>query len=362
MTNSANKISKAQLKSFLQAVFFKLGYPEDKVNKAVDTLVKADLKGVDSHGAARLKGYLRQIDEGVIQVSAEPEVVHQTPSTATLDAKQSLGLLSAQEGMKIAIDKAKDVGSGWVAIKNSSHFGIASAHTDLALEEGMIGLAMTNASPLVAPAGSLSAMLGTNPICFAVPAGEESPVIVDLATTVVANGKLEIAGRKGENIPTGWAQDKAGHASNDPDVLKNGGTLLPLGGDLDHGSHKGYALNSIVDIMSGILPGANFGPWVPPFVPFLDQTEEKVGEGIGHFVGAWRVDAFRTKADFKQAVDRWIRTMRDAKPADEEKPVKIPGDPERETKNKREKEGIPVNDQVYEDLLAIQNRLGLNHL
>lgn len=362
MTTRTTTISKSRLKNFLEEVFLNLGYPTEKVEKAVSILLKADLKGVDSHGAARLKGYLRQIDEGVINVEAQPEVVHETPSTATLDAKQSLGLLSAQDGMQIAIDKAKNVGSGWVAIKNSSHFGIASAHTDLALEEGMIGLAMTNASPLVAPAGSTEAMLGTNPICFAVPAGEESPVIVDLATTVVANGKLEIAGRNGENIPSGWAQDKAGNPSNDPDALKNGGTLLPLGGDFDHSSHKGYALGSIVDIMSGILPGANFGPWVPPFVPFLDQTDEKVGEGIGHFVGAWRVDAFRPKADFEEAVDKWIRTMRNAEAAEQERSVKVPGDPEREIWAKREKDGIPVNGQVYEDLLAIQSRFGLNDL
>ncbi len=351
-----------KLYGFLFHFFKALGYSRENAETAGNVLLKADLKGIDSHGVARLKGYLNQIDKGIIQVNGKPETVHETPSTATLDANKSLGLISAQEGMKMAIDKGKNVGSGWVAIKNSTHFGIASAHTDLAIEEDMIGLAMTNASPLVAPAGSTDAMLGTNPVCFAIPAGTESPLIADLATTVVSNGKLEIAGRNNQNIPKGWAQDKKGNNSEDPDVLKKGGTLLPLGSDYHRSRHKGYALSAVVDIMSGVLPGANFGPWVPPFVPFLDQSKEKVGEGIGHFLGAWRVDAFQPCEDFKQAVDRWIRTMRKATPDNKEQNVKIPGDPERETREKREKEGIPLNNQVYEDLLAIQERMGLAYL
>jgi len=351
-----------KLSNLLNNVFKGLGYSHYSASRAANVLLKADLSGIDSHGVARLKGYLRQIDEGIIRVDAQPEIQHETPSTATLNADRSLGLLSAQTGMKIALKKARNAGSGWVAINNSSHFGIASAHTDLALKEDMIGLAMTNASPLVAPTGSVDARLGTNPICFAIPAGEEKPVIADLATTVVANGKLEIAGRQGEKIPQGWAQDKAGHASEDPNILREGGTLLPLGSDRLRSRHKGYALSAIVDIMSGVLPGANFGPWVPPFVPFLEQNPEKVGEGIGHFVGAWRVDAFRPATDFKQSIDQWISAMRKSTPDTPEEQVQIPGDPERAMHAEREQNGIPVNQKVYEDLQNIQARFGLDIL
>ena len=362
MTTATTILTPEKLGSFIKGVLQEAGYSAEHAELAKKVLLQADLKGVDSHGSARLTGYLRQMDEGIIQIGAEPEIIHETPSTATMDANKALGIIAAQKGMQTAIDKANAVGSGWVAIKNSTHFGIASAHTDLALENDMIGLAMTNASPLVAPAGSIDAKLGTNPICFAIPAGNEDPVIADLATTVVANGKLEIASRKGEHIPKGWAQDRNGNTSVDPEALKKGGTLLPLGSDYYHSRHKGYALSAIVDIMSGILPGANFGPWVPPFVPFLDYNSEQVGEGIGHFIGVWRVDAFQSTETFKDSVDKWVQSMRSSNPEPGGEAVKIPGDPERITWAQREKAGIPVNQKVYEDLVGIQERFGLNIL
>ncbi len=347
------------LKNFLQAVFTEKGYDSEQALVAANVLLQADLSGIDSHGVARLSGYLRQIKEGKIKIDAQSSIERSTPSTANLDGDQGLGLLSAQEGMKLAIDKAKNAGSGWVAIKNSSHFGIAAAHAMLALEEDMIGFAMTNASPLVTPAGGVEAKLGTNPICYAIPAGKEHPVIVDMATTTVANGKLEIASRKGEQVPEGWAQDAKGHHSRNPNALKDGGTLLPLGSDLSRSSYKGYALGSAVDIFSGVLSGANFGPWVPPFVTFLDQKQEKVGEGIGHFLGAWRVDGFRPVEEFKDHMNTWIQNMKQTKTNDEADEVLIPGEPEFREKQKREYEGIPVVDEVYQQLLEIQAELRL---
>jgi hypothetical protein len=223
----------------------------------------------------------------------------------------------------------------------------------------MIGWAMTNASPLVAPTFSVERMLGTNPICVCVPAGEEPAFVADLATTTAANGKLEILQRKNQEAPTGWIQDKQGLSSTDPHELKKGGALLPLGGDRDHGSHKGYALGAVVDIFSAVLSGANYGPWVPPFPAYVPMPENQPGKGIGHFFGAMRIDAFRKKEEFKQHMDHWIRRFRAAKPMDGHEKVLIPGDPEREMEQERKENGIPLLDVVVEDLKSTGEKMGV---
>ena len=223
----------------------------------------------------------------------------------------------------------------------------------------MIGIAMTNASALVAPTFSLERLLGTNPICVAVPAGEEPPFVADLATTTAANGKLEILQRKGEAAPLGWIQDKYGQPSTDPHELKTGGALLPLGGDRDHGSHKGYALGAVVDILSAVLSGANYGPWVPPFPAYVPMPTGMPGKGIGHFLGAMRIDAFRPAADFKWHMDNWIRRFRSATPISGQEKVLIPGDPERAMEAERRSAGIPLLPAVVEDLKALAQKLGV---
>jgi LDH2 family malate/lactate/ureidoglycolate dehydrogenase len=219
-----------------------------------------------------------------------------------------------------------------------------------ALDHEMIGIAMTNASPLVAPTFSTERLLGTNPICVAIPAGKEPPFVADLATTTSANGKLEILQRKNQLAPAGWIQDKDGNISVNPHELKSGGALLPLGGDREHGSHKGYALGAIVDIFSAVLSGANYGPWVPPFPAYLAMPDNMPGKGIGHFFGAMRIDAFRTASDFKSNMDNWITRFRSAKTVDGEEQVLIPGDPEREMESERMARGIPLLHSVVEDL------------
>jgi LDH2 family malate/lactate/ureidoglycolate dehydrogenase len=277
-------------------------------------------------------------------------VIHETASTAVVDGDSGLGLVVAPFAMKIAIEKAKQVGTGWVSVQNSNHFGIAAHHAMMALQYDMIGMAMTNASPLVAPTFSVDRMLGTNPICVAAPAGEEPAFVADLATTTAANGKLEILQRKNQKAPIGWIQDKNGDPSNDPHELKNGGALLPLGSDREHGSHKGYALGAVVDIFSALLSGANYAPWVPPFPAYVPMPVEQPGKGIGHFFGAMRIDAFRPADEFKQHMDHWIRGFRNAKTVVGETKVLVPGDPEREMQEQRLKEGIPIIEPVVKDL------------
>jgi L-2-hydroxycarboxylate dehydrogenase (NAD+) len=350
------------LQQFVSDVFLALGCPENDAILAANVLISADLRGVDSHGVARLPGYVRLYDNGRLNPAPKPKIIHESPSTAVLDGDRGLGLVVAPLAMQIAIDKANLAGTGWVAVQNSNHFGIAGYHAALANQHDMIGWAMTHAAPLVTPTFSKEKLLGTNPIAIAIPAGEEPAFITDFASTAVAYGKLEILQRKNAAVPTGWVQDKNGRPSNDAHAIKNGGALLPLGTDREHGSHKGYGLGAAVDILSGVLSGANFGPWVPPFATagFMSATEQ-VGVGTGHFLGAMRIDAFRPKQDFKNDMDKWIRRFKSAEAIDGHKVI-IPGEPERETEALRKINGIDLLEPVLNSLNELAERFGLNKI
>jgi L-2-hydroxycarboxylate dehydrogenase (NAD+) len=352
-----NIFSYQQLYNFTKNIFLKIGCNNTDAEIATKVLLSADLRGVDSHGIARLVGYVRLWEVKRINANPNIRIVHETPSTAVVDGDSGLGLVVAPAAMQVAIDKAKIAGTGWVSVKNSNHFGIAGYHAMMALEHDMIGIAMTNASPLVAPTFSIERLLGTNPIAVSIPAGTEPAFVADFATTTAANGKLEILQRKNETMPNGWAQTKEGNSSTDPNEVKNGGALLPLGGDREHGSHKGYMLGSVVDIFSAVLSGANYGPWVPPFPAYVPMPENMPGEGIGHFFGAMRIDAFRTAEDFKSNMDNWIKRFRSAKTIKGEEKVIIPGDPEREMEVERMNNGIPLVQSVVNDLNALSEKL-----
>jgi LDH2 family malate/lactate/ureidoglycolate dehydrogenase len=296
------------------------------------------------------------------RINANPKIrlVHETPSTAVVDGDRGLGLVVAPRAMQIAIEKAKQVGTGWVSVKNSNHFGIAGYHAMMALQEQMIGMAMTNASALVAPTYSAEKLLGTNPIAVAIPAGEQAPFVADFATTTAANGKLEIAQRKNENIPKGWAQDEKGQPTEDAHILKKGGALLPLGSEKELGRHKGYALGSIVDIFSGVLSGASFGPWAPPFPAYVAMPENMPGEGLGHFLGAMRIDAFRPAIDFTNNMDLWLNRFRNAIPVEGQEKVYVAGDLERIYEADRMKNGIPLVDEVIDGLLVLSAKFNID--
>lgn len=341
-------------------MFLAIGCSEEHAHTATTVLLSADLRGIDSHGIARLNGYVRLWKAGRINTTPNIVIIHETASTAVIDGDKGLGLVVAPFAMNIAIEKAKAVGTGWISVQNSNHFGIAGYHAMMALEHEMIGIAMTNASALVAPTFSKERMLGTNPIAVAVPAGSEPPFVADFATTTAANGKLEILQRKNEQAPLGWIQDEDGNPTKDSSALKSSGSLLPLGSDREHGSHKGYALGSIVDIFSAVLSGANFGPWVPPFPAYVPMPENQPGKGLGHFLGAMRIDAFRKADDFKQDMDLWIKRFREAKPIDELNKVLVPGDPERAFEQTRMKDGIPLMQSVVEDLNELAHNFNLN--
>lgn len=352
--------SVASLSAFTMKVFLKMGCPPPEAEQATEALLSADIRGIDSHGIARLSGYVRLWEAKRVNARPGIRILHETPSTATMDGDAGLGLVVAPQAMDLAIEKARLCGTGWVAVQNSNHFGIAGYHAMRALPHNMIGIAMTNASALVAPTFSNERMLGTNPICVAIPSGNEAPFIADMATTTAANGKLEILQRKNLEAPLGWIQDAAGMSSTDAHELKKGGALLPLGSDREHGSHKGYALGAIVDILSAVLSGASYGPWAPPFPAYVPMPENAPGKGLGHFFGAMRIDAFQPADTFKENMDHWLRRFRNARPIDPSQRVQVPGDQEREMEAERKVKGIPLLASVQADLQTIAEKFSID--
>lgn len=352
-------IASEKLHRFVVQVFEHVGFSVEHATESANALLDADLRGIDSHGVARLSGYIRLLEAGRANAKPNIYITRETPSTANVDADLALGLVSSAYAMNVAIEKANNVGSAWVTVHNSNHFGIAAHHAMKALPHDMIGIAMTNASPLVAPAGSKQRMLGTNPMCFAFPSRNQHPVIVDTATSAAANGKLEIAQRKIKSVPEGWVQTENGENTTDANALKNNGSLLPLGSFAELGYHKGYGLSAVVDIFSGVLGGANFGPFVPPFVSFLPVLPNAPGKGIGHIFGVMRVDAFQEKEDYYRNMDLWIETFQKSIPINPGNTVLIPGQPERECAEERMLYGIPLHQLVYNDLIEISKNYNI---
>ncbi len=338
----------AELRVFMAAVLARLGAHEDAAATA-EALVHADLRGVDSHGINMLtdnRSYVPGLRDGSVNARPNRRILHQTPSTALLDNDLGLGAAGATAGMQLAIAKARQVGSGWVAVTNGRHYGMAAHYPLQAISEGMIGVSVCNSRPYVAPAYGAAAMLGTNPIAFAAPAGQEAPLILDMATSGVAVGKLILARRTGKRIPRTWAQDAEGGATEDPAAVWAGGWLLPLGGLPETGGYKGYGLAAMVDVLAGVLSGIGTSP-------MLTQVE-----GVGQFFGAIRVDSFRPREAFEAMMDRAIREWRATPPLDPAHPVLVPGDPERHIELDRRARGIPLHPALVADLEALGIELG----
>jgi LDH2 family malate/lactate/ureidoglycolate dehydrogenase len=348
------------LYDFTVALLQKMGFAAQDAEQCAKVFLAAEMRGIATHGIIRLSDYFKLWEAGRINVQPDIRIVHESLSTAVIDGDGAIGMLPAVKGMQLAIEKANTAGTGWVAVRNSSNFGIAGYYAMMALEHDMIGFACTNASPLVAPTFSATAMLGTNPIAVAIPADRQPPFVADFATTPITRGKFTLAAKKGEKIGFGYAQDADGKPSDDPTAIEHGGSMLPLGGDREHGSHKGYCLGAIVDILSAVLSGANFGPFVPPMMSYLPLLTQQSGEGWGHFFGAMRVDAFMPADEFKNRMDQWIAVMRSAAPAKGQEKVLIPGDPERENEQRIAKEGITLLPQVIAEIQQIAAKMGMN--
>ncbi len=348
------------LLDFTTDVFMRVGCSRDDAAAVAAVLVAAELRDHSSHGMIRVREYYELWKSGRVNVNPDVKVVHETPSTAVVDGDSCFGMVAGVRSMRLAIEKAAATGTGWVAARNSNHFGIAGYYAMMALEHDMVGITVTNANPLVVPTFSVSRYLGTNPLAVAVPAKEEPPFVADFATTPIARGKLAVSEKKGEKVPFGYVQDAEGNPSDDPGILRHGGGMVTLGGDRLHGSHKGYCMTAVVDIFSALFSGANFGPFVPPSVAYLPVPENQPGKGTGHFFGAMRIDAFRPANEFMEAMDQWIRTFRNAKPAKDQHRVLIPGDPEREAEERNRQAGITIVPAVVEDLKVIAAELGFS--
>ncbi len=347
------------LRELITNLLSKCGISNEHAHITADLLIAAELRDIPSHGLLRLADYARMILNGRINPNPNPRILHESPSTILYDGDNGLGPVVSVKAMELAIKKAGQAGTGWVAVQNSNHFGIAAYYSMMALEHDMIGISMTNANPLVAPTFSAEGLLGTNPIAIAVPAGEEPPLVADFATAAIARGKVDLLHKKGMSIAEGFLQDKEGQPATDPGILTKGGAILPLGSTRDYGSHKGYCLAASVDILSAVLSGANFGPFVPPSVAYLPLKDNLPGKGTGHFFGAMRIDAFRTSVSFKKDMDTWIRLFRGATPASGHARVIIPGEPEREAEARNKINGIRMQKKVLEQLQPLFTELGM---
>jgi len=347
------------LREFCTRVFLHLEVPRNDAKQAADVLACADLRGIDSHGVARLHSYFDMLSLGRINPRPQIKTVRSTLSTATVDGDNGLGLVVGPQANRMVMDMAEKAGSGWVSVMNTNHFGIAGYYVLKALERDLIGWAMTNSTKLVAPLWGAERMLGTNPIAIAFPGKEEPPIVIDMATSAAAYGKIEMARRSGDAIPQGWGIDSEGRGTTNPDGMLAGGALLPLGSDRERGGHKGYALAVMVDILSCVLSGANWGPFAPPFALRQEIPKRSVGKGIGHFFGALRIDGFIDVDSFKRQVDDYIRVFRATKPAPGTNGPLIPGDPEREAEQMRREKGVPLILPVVEELRDISKKTGI---
>lgn len=347
------RVREDDLTAFVASVLERLGLPPNRAGRAAATLVLADLRGVASHGVARLGMYARRIEHGTIDPAAELRVVRESPATLALDAGDGLGLAFAPEAMDRTMAKAVESGLAFCTVRNSTHFGIAGAYAMQAARVGLGAFAMTNAGPNVAPTGGARPMLGTNPIAFGVPVGDgEPPLVLDMATSAVALGKIELARRAGAPIPAGWALDETGAATNDPFAAR---WLLPLGGLKETGGHKGYGLALMVDVLCGPLAGSLWGAHLST----LQRAESR--SGIGHAFMAWRIDAFRDPDEFAADLRAMLAELRACPPAANSGAdcVLIPGDPEEAATAANRAAGIPLDPSVAEELRLLGARMGV---
>ncbi len=342
-----------KLKAFVAAVLERCGVAPEQAAVVADVLVAADLRGIESHGVARLESYyVGRIRSGHLRPKPEYRIVRETATTVLYDADNGLGHPVAKMTMEKVIEKARAHGSAFGAVRNSNHFGIAGYYAMMALPHDMIGMASTNSVKYGTATFGRDVLLGTNPLAFAIPAGNEPDFVLDFATTTVPKGKLEVYKRKGKPLLDGWAIDEQGYMTQDPDAALRG-ALLPLGGfGTDGGGHKGYGLGLLVDILCGVLSGGAYGPDLPVV------TDVREG-AISHWFGAFRIDGFRDVAAFKADMDRELRSFKDSLKAPGQDRIWVAGEPEFEKTAHHRATGVPVHAKVWEGLQKLGGELGI---
>lgn len=341
------------LHAFVTALFRSYDLSPEDAATVADVLVAADVRGIDSHGSQRLYYYVTKLEGGWIDPGAVPAIVAQTGGGAVIDGRGGMGQPVSKFAMDHVIDTARERGAAFATVRRSNHYGIAGWYALRAVPHGMIGISMTNGSPLVAPTFGREKMLGANPIAVAVPTGGE-PFCLDMSTSVVAAGKLQLAIGAGEPIPEGWALDAEGRSTIDP---RTGllGAMLPLGSDRPHGSHKGYGLAVVVDVLVALLSGADFGPRGGGFIEDLAKTSN-----VGHFFAALRVDAFRPLDEFAATMDDMLEALRRSALAPGAERIYVHGEPEVEAEARRRREGIPLDANTLDYVRKIAGERGLD--
>jgi L-2-hydroxycarboxylate dehydrogenase (NAD+) len=359
---TSRRIPADELRAFAAAVFAAMGVPEDDARIAADVLLAADLKGIDSHGIGRLKYYADRLVSGITRTMPSWDVARETPATAVVDAGLYLGHPVAHRAMTLAMAKAQAHDLGAVAVRNSTHFGIAGYYAQMAAEAGMIGLVTTNARPAVAPTFSVQPMLGTNPIAFAAPSDEAFPFLFDASPAVTQRGRIEVMAREGRDVPPGLAVDGEGTVSGRADELlrklaAGSAALLPLGGAGEElGGHKGFGLSVVVEILSAALQQ---GDYLLALAGGVESGEAKP-YSVGHFFLALRIDAFAALPDFRKTVGGIQRQLRAARKAPGASRVWTPGEKEWECMLARKSQGIPVGPELQKELEALRHTLGLD--
>ncbi|HEV2741066.1 MAG TPA: Ldh family oxidoreductase [Candidatus Elarobacter sp.] len=335
-----------------------VGLTDSDANDVGDVLVAADLRGVESHGIARLDTfYVRRIEAGVVNARPAYVTLCDRPTQFALDAGNGLGHPAGIFAMRKTIEKARENGLAFATVRNSNHYGIAAYYAMLALEHDLIGLSMTNSTHLAVPTFGRQKTQGTNPIAVAIPANGHPPFVLDMATTGVTFGRLEVSERKGKSLKPGWAVDADGRETLDPTLAMTKGALLPLGGiGTDNGGHKGYGLGALVEILCGVLSGGLFGTALG-----LDERGLHGGT-VGHFFGAFRIGALRDGSAFQRDLARELREFEDSAVAPGAERVLTPGEPERENIERYRREGVPIDPKVWDTLDAMAERLNIDKL
>jgi len=346
-SDNTELITAHSLREMGLAVLSKLGVPEADALDTIDSLIDADLRGVPSHGMRRLLWYAQRLQDRGTNPRPDLRLLAQTPGTALLDGDHGLGQVASKRAMEIAITKASTTGVGVVTVRNSHHFGACAYWAELALPHDMIGLCTTNGGVVMAPWGGTTPLLSNDPIGVAVPAGKELPIVLDVATSVVAGGKLDIAASKGENIPLGWALNSHGLPTTDP-LEGRKGVLLPVGG------HKGYGLTVIFEALAALISGARFGCDV------ISPSNTSRPMDIGHYFQAISVSAFSSVELFKSRVDALIRQLKSSTLAPGTDRIFLPGEKEFEARERHLKSGVPMPGEVLEQLRILTTRLGLS--
>lgn len=347
------------LRAFCIQVFQGYGFDSAQSEQITDVLLDADLSGIESHGIQRLIRYHKEITGGLVKLDAVPEIVFETPLSAVIEGNDAMGQLLGVQAMQLAIDKAKKSGFGMVTVRNSNHYGIAGYYTKMAARQELIGLSMTNTEAIMVPTFGRQAMLGTNPIAFAMPA---RPTIYsfDAATTVVPRGKLEVYVKRGKGLPLGWALDESGHDSTDADrvlaniINKSGGGILPLGGsgELNSG-YKGYGFAMLCEIATAILSGGTTSNYI---------YKNPGHANIAHWFIALDYGMFGNKQEIEASLSRFLQEIRDSAKAEGQERIYIHGEKEAEAHERVKREGVSLNEKTYAEMEMIARYTGAEAL